>query len=792
MTLSNLVIRRDGFSLGNLTISQTAGQTGHIGNYLDFSGVTLIVNNFNYTYGVIPTVTGTIGVTVTEAKLFPQGGKVTCSLGQISAGYNFQTVAGVIPGTLSFTVGVFSLNVSDVLKIDASNVTFDTGSTTIATIPTATVTSPKLSGVSGSLSNFELRQTGFTIGNPALTVAAGDTVKMGDTFTLSGLSINVQNFGIDVGQSLTINGSVSVSANSAVLFPNSTTGITASVTSISGGFSFGNTVELFLTGQKLSFAYGKIFQFEASNVAFSTDRDVIVAIGSASIAIPSFDLTGSVTGLQIRKNAQVTVTSLSVSMGGNSTSYTLAKILPVSITTVTVHFLGDVNNNGVQDTGETFDMSQFDLTVTGSFDFAKLGSLPFTPVIRIGSATHTTTCSSSADTFGFTLRYTNGWWQPWNVSIIEIGFENLNIKDTVVLGGTINLGSFTSGVWSGVISGSITLKTDKKVTSVTGGATATLTGTFNDATGELTLIANMIASFKIGSNVTIDTANLTFGLILKTSASPFTLSVGSMSFSGTVQAVRVNIADNLKFDGSNVSINFNPALDQNILEMGEAIAMLTVDVPGTILIQIAGRVRNVGINAQGNLVSIGTGIEVDLTGPSSEGLELGRKVQWPSWMPLRVTLLHIRWPDFNKNPGDFKMIVSGEIDADIKVLHFQGFVDQAVIDTSLYAKGQFPLVDLNGLGLQVTGNFGKVTLEGAFFGALLRLDGQGQAIDDYDVVTPVANRVFYGGILGKIVVKTEAGDYGFGARIGVSEFGLLQGYIEAIVPITEPTHGTYD
>ena len=108
-----------------------------------------------------------------------------------------------------------------------------------------------------------------------------------------------------------------------------------------------------------------------------------------------------------------------------------------------------------------------------------------------------------------------------------------------------------------------------------------------------------------------------------------------------------------------------------------------------------------------------------------------------------------------------------------------GTVTDAVIDVGLLEQGKFPITGLTGAGISVSGTLFGASVTGAAFFDILDVDSSGNAIPT-DSTTPVANRIFYGGIEGGI---SFAGAAGFKIRLGVSSLGPLDAFLEVDAPI---------
>jgi len=162
-----MAITQTGFSFTNLTLGYTG--TATIGSILSFTNPSLAVTSFSYdsTNSSNP-VTATITLTVASASLFPDASVFTSTLTGIVAVYDF---TGANPtGTLSLTVAGFSLAIGEALKLNATNIAITPSASTIATIASVTVTSPKITGLTGSLTNLAVTQTGFSFSGLTLAI----------------------------------------------------------------------------------------------------------------------------------------------------------------------------------------------------------------------------------------------------------------------------------------------------------------------------------------------------------------------------------------------------------------------------------------------------------------------------------------------------------------------------------------------------------------------------------------------------------------------------------------------
>ena len=116
-----------------------------IGNFISMTGVSLSITDFTIdTSNSTNPISGTIGLNIASLSLFPNGNLlVQSNLQAVSGSYGFGGVTHA--GKLTFNIGTFELQMGEALKLDASNVTLNPGQATLATIDTATITSPQFS-----------------------------------------------------------------------------------------------------------------------------------------------------------------------------------------------------------------------------------------------------------------------------------------------------------------------------------------------------------------------------------------------------------------------------------------------------------------------------------------------------------------------------------------------------------------------------------------------------------------------------------------------------------------------
>jgi len=180
-------------------------------------------------------VTATITLTVASASLFPGATFLTSTFTGITAVYAF---SGANPtGALSVTIGGFSLAIGEALKLNATNIAITPSATQIASIGAVTVTSPKISGLTGTLTGgMAITQTGFSFTN--LTLGYTGTATIGSILSFTNPSLAVTSFSYDsTNSSNPVTATITLTVASASLFPGATF-LTSTFTGITAVYAF--------------------------------------------------------------------------------------------------------------------------------------------------------------------------------------------------------------------------------------------------------------------------------------------------------------------------------------------------------------------------------------------------------------------------------------------------------------------------------------------------------------------------------------------------------------------------
>lgn len=726
------------------------------------------------------TLTGSLSIQAASATLLPDSTSFTASVTDgddadalgFSGSYDFSTE------TLAITVDQLDVLMPDVLSVAIAGlaVTYDRrNSDPSQTIATASSVSISLIALqeSGSdpptatVSNLTIRQDGFAFDSASVTLGDHD---IGGVMTVGSLDVTLTNVDYTVGQ--TPSGTLELSAASATLFPSSAA--TATLTGISGSFNVA-TKAFALSITSLDAEIGSLLTFTATGIAFGYDptgppEQTVFSVDTLSVDVPSTAVTGTLTGLEVTADGNFSAVSLSLDTAGLTDALGIGDFLPFNVTSMEAVFAGDTNGNGVRDDGEVFSLNAFDLTVTGAFDFDKLGALPFTPILQIGDSELS---EEGTNSFTFTVSIDSGGITPKDIGPITIGFSDLSIGDTVVMAGSITLGGYQDGVFVSDFAGTLELVANDNMKGISGDASISITGSISG--GVLNVAGDFTVSFTYGDNVSVTNASLGFTL-QATAGSGFGITLNSLQLtSGSIESLSFSFGSLMTFSATDASFDFTATGSDTVAQFGS----MEVAFPG--LGDLSGTATNFGFAANGTFQTF-DGFSVSISATAAA-------LKWPDWLPISIDQLTVTWDDLAADPTDFKLILSASINSinGLDGLTVSGSVAGVVIDVGELKEGKFPITDLDSVSVSVSGSAFGGEISGSLIIGILKLDEGGNVVTSFDTDAVVAQRVLYGGVEASFEF---AGTSGFEIRVGLSELGPLQVYLGVSVPVLlEPISG---
>ncbi|MCD8483507.1 MAG: hypothetical protein LR015_13115 [Verrucomicrobia bacterium] len=674
-------------------------------------------------------------------------------------------------GTFSFNLATVELLVGEALRLDAETVTIQydpNGSSDqeIAVVGAAQLSSPMFNGLSAvTLTDLSLRADGFSLGTVQIGQAGGETVTVAEVVTLTGVAVQLENFAVKFANDA-VEGVIDITVAELSQLEMKGSFFSLSVSGLTGTFDFNSQVargELIITAATISLVVVEMMEITGSSVQFTPGRSQLVQSDSLSASIPTLEMGATVLGLRLGLDGSLSATGVTLDDAGSVDNFGLGGFLPFTVTSVSV----DAAQAGSDD---RFSLETFGLTVEGAFAFDKLAALPFTPVLQIGTSTY----SGSEDSFSFSVVVVDGKLAPNDLGPIQIGFSDLAIGNTVILGGTLILGGYQNGVWMPDYGGTISLQTSESLSGFSGDVSATVNGSFDDTTGVFSASASLTVSFEFADGIAVKDAELGLNLAISVDQD-FGFAVNTLEFkSASIGSIQFEIGTIISLEAVDVVLNFNPGDQGNIAEIGS----LTVTFDA--LDALSGTAVNFGIDGNGRMVALAD-FSVTLSVAGSADL------LWPEWLPIDITNFSLEWQDFANDRLDFAVKISATVSKinDLP-LDVSGEIQDLEIDLGLLRQGMFPVVDIGTVAIQITGEAFGGQASGTLILGVVRFDAEGNRISG-NQSSSVADRVLYGAIQADFEF---AGLSGFQIRVGISQLGPLEVYLDADIPILlEPISG---
>ncbi len=180
VTLSNLDVYEDGFSLQNATVGAGAFTLGSI---LSVDGPSLTLSGISYTAG--SSLAGTISLGAGTATLFPGESGFTATVDGFQGSYTLNTNA------FSLSASDADVAIGQVLSATATglSIAYDPSAASPLTIASTTInlSSPDFPGLSAEATDFQASETGFSLASA--TLSDSSSIEVGGVLDLSGLEV---------------------------------------------------------------------------------------------------------------------------------------------------------------------------------------------------------------------------------------------------------------------------------------------------------------------------------------------------------------------------------------------------------------------------------------------------------------------------------------------------------------------------------------------------------------------------------------------------------------------------
>ena len=507
----------------------------------------------------------------------------------------------------------------------------------------------------------------------------------------------------------------------------------------------------------------------------SSATDPVLTIASATATVPSLNGLGVIfTGLHLDRDGSWGAESVEVASQGLLQTIGLGGIVPFDITSVALDF------------PDLEDLDAFEVSVTGSIDFAAMGALPFTPLIGLGGPAISPTSPAEDNVFTFSIAVeslSEGRIRPWDLGPITLGFDDLDVGG-VTLGSQLTLGGYQDGLWTGDACGSLSILAGledlqgETTIDVCGSLDINLDGASLDLDGTFSLSATL------GDAVTIEGAELAFGLEIAVD-DQFGFAVTGPTFEGLgVDRIAIAFGDLMRLVGTEVDLDFSPAPGEPLVAFGGTLGdgSLAVEFDDAdVFSGWGGEAGNIGIAADGTVLLL-PGFFVDITVPDATHFGL------PDWLPLRVDEVGIRFPDVDLDNippeglpiddlANFAIRFSGGLEA-TAAWPIAAAVDGLEVDLGKLSRGEFPITNLDGF---------KMGVEPFELVPGFRVGG-GLELGRIDVDGDVApgeqtEEVLYGRIFGEFNYE----GMGAGIDLVVSQYGPVLAQLQ--VPLAIPLDG---
>ncbi len=290
-TLSNVVLRANGMSIGSFTLEPVAEASVGIGDFVSFSGVVFEVANFDMSYdsGDV-SFSGSVSLGADAVSLFPSASSfLSATLSDATIGFDF---VGVNPsGDMALSASSLTVDLGEAIRVQTGAFTIAPNSSSANTISSATVSSPLVTGFNnGTVSDVQLTDTGISIGSVTLSPDEGEAVTIDDFISISGASLVVENLVIDTASDTPISGSITLSSSSVSLYPQSSivSGALSGVTAVFDLSGSNPTGDLAISADALSLTIGDALEIAATSVVLTPGETVILTIAEATASSPMF------------------------------------------------------------------------------------------------------------------------------------------------------------------------------------------------------------------------------------------------------------------------------------------------------------------------------------------------------------------------------------------------------------------------------------------------------------------------------------------------------------------------
>ena len=257
--------------------------------------------------------------------------------------------------------------------------------------------------------------------------------------------------------------------------------------------------------------------------------------------------------------------------------------------------------------------------------------------------------------------------------------------------------------------------------------------------------------------------------------------VGLGGFNLMVDTLNLKAGNYLSFTATGIAFDPGVASTAPLLAIGSAAVSVTAGP-----VSLGGGAKNFGILGNGTIYTADNfAITLSLGASGTSGMGL------PSWLPLESLSLALFWQgdNFRTDPANFRIIIDAQVKGieGLPLLQVSGGFRGLTIDVGLLAQGAFPIIGIDSFNVSVSGMIGGFGVKAGLVLGILKMDQDFNPIESTDLVTPVAKRTLYAGLIGGMTIPGLGGVF---FRMGLCDFGPLSIFLNADVPLLfEPITG---
>ena len=318
--------------------------------------------------------------------------------------------------------------------------------------------------------------------------------------------------------------------------------------------------------------------------------------------------------------------------------------------------------------------------------------------------------------------------------------------------------------------------------TVTFGQAVNFSGAIYIATGGATLFPGKAFTATVSDRLTADDRNPDGTANDEALRATLTFTNGKVdAFLLSIDTLEVKLGSYVTLTARDFTLNTGAAADASMVHFGAVGAKVRIGS-----LDLGGEARNFDFLGDGSFkANKNFGVYLSI------GSATGDSFKWPAFLPVQITALGVEWADVENHPEEFVLVLSASVTEikGMKGMTFSGSVQGIRIAPYLLARGEFPIIGVDSIGVSVTGKAFGGEINGQLIGGILKLDNAYAPIGIFDNTTVVAHRVFYLGIAGGF---SFGGMSGFQIRLGLSELGPLQVFISVSTPtglLLEPNSG---